>query len=361
MTQQFPRTLADLAKLIPGTTTGDNTTKIKGAAPLDEVVAGQITFIDQAERAEQAADSAAAAVLVPTGVSIVDKPTIEVTDVNHAFATLVAAFRPRSSAAPVGVAPSAVVSPMAQLASDVAIGPNATIGDGVSIGAGAVVHAGVNILAGCQIGAGVVIFPGATLYEDTVVGDHSIIHAGAVIGAYGFGYRPVDGEHQLSAQLGSVEIGQRVEVGANSTIDRGTYSATRIGDGTKIDNLVQVAHNCQIGKHNLLCSQVGIAGSTSTGDYVVMAGQVGVRDHVHIGKGARIGAMAGVSNDIAPGVVAFGAPAIPERDQKVLLASLAKLPSMRKEFKQIRRVVRELENQSQQSTDSSPSVIDPAA
>lgn len=361
MPQQDPRSLSELATLVAGVASGDSSTEILGASPLDEIAAGHITFIDQQERAGQAAESAAAAVLVPTGVSVGGKPMIEVADVNDAFATIVASFRPRSSAVPTGIAPSAVVSPTANLASDVAVGPNATIGDGVSIAAGSVVHAGVHILAGCQIGAGVVIYPGATLYEDTIVGDHSIVHAGAVIGAYGFGYRPVEGEHELSAQLGNVEIGKNVEVGANSTIDRGTYSATRIGDGTKIDNLVQIAHNCQIGKHNLLCSQVGIAGSTSTGDYVVMAGQVGVRDHVHIGEGARIGAMAGVSNDIAPGVVAFGAPAIPERDQKVLLASLAKLPSMRKEFKQMRKVVRELENQSHQRDDSGPAVVDPAA
>ncbi len=238
----------------------------------------------------------------------------------------------------------------------------ATIGDEVTIAAGTTIHSGAQVMAGCRIGENVTIFPGAVLYEDTVVGNDCLIHAGAVIGAFGFGYRQQEGQHQLSAQLGNVVIGDRVEVGANSTIDRGTYGSTRIGDGTKIDNLVQIAHNCQIGKHNLLCAQVGIAGSTSTGDYVVMAGQVGVRDHVHIGTGARIGAMAGVSNDIAPGVVAFGAPATPERDQKVLLASLAKLPEMRKQFKQVRKTLRELQAEAEMRRDrEQPSVIDPAA
>lgn len=360
MTERLPRTLAELATLVAGSATGAVGTAILGAAPLDEVSAEQITFIDQPERASQAAASPAAAVLLPKGLSCPGKPVIEVADVHAAFAKIVSLFRPvRRTTAP-GVSPAAYVSPTAKLACDVSVGPGATIGDDVIIGPGSVVHAGVHVMAGCQIGTGVTLFPGATLYENIVVGNHSIIHAGAVVGAYGFGYRQSEGRHELSAQLGNVVIGAHVEVGANSTIDRGTYSSTRIGDGTKIDNLVQIAHNCQIGKHNLLCAQVGIAGSTSTGDYVVMAGQVGVRDHVHIGTGARIGAMAGVSNDIAPGVVAFGAPAIPERDQKILLASLAKLPELRKEFKQMRKVVADLEARENQNG-SGPQAIQPAA
>ena len=161
--------------------------------------------------------------------------------------------------------------------------PFATIGDDVTIGAGSTIHSGVHIMAGSRIGEDVTIFPNAVLYENTVVGARCLIHAGAVLGAYGFGYEQVDGRHQLSAQLGNVELGADVEVGAGTTIDRGTYGPTVIGEGTKIDDQVMVAHNCRIGRHNMLCSQVGIAGSTTTGDYVVMAGQVGVRDHVNIG------------------------------------------------------------------------------
>ena len=156
-------------------------------------------------------------------------------------------------------------------------------------------------MAGSQIGQDVTIFPNAVLYEDTVVGPRCVIHANAVLGAYGFGYGFADGRHVLSAQLGNVVLGADVEIGAGTTIDRGTYGPTVIGEGTKIDDLVMVAHNCRIGRHNMLCSQVGIAGSTTTGDYVVMAGQVGVRDHVHIGTGAVLGAMAGVTNDVPDG------------------------------------------------------------
>jgi UDP-3-O-[3-hydroxymyristoyl] glucosamine N-acyltransferase len=140
-----------------------------------------------------------------------------------------------------------------------------------------------------------------------------------------------------------VRIGCDVEIGACTTIDRGTYGATSIGDGTKIDNLVQIAHNCRIGRHNLICSQVGIAGSTTLGDYVVIGGQAGVRDHVHIGSRAMLSAMAGITNDVPDGAVMLGIPATPEREQKLKLAALAKLPEMRQEFKALRRAVAALE------------------
>ena len=218
------------------------------------------------------------------------------------------------------------------LGPDVVVHPGATIGDDVTIGARTVIHSGVRLLNGCRIGSDVTIYPNAVLYEGTLVGNRVIVHAGAVIGAYGFGYETVEGLHKRSAQLGNVEIGDDVEIGANTTIDRGTYGPTRIGEGTKIDNLVMIAHNCAIGRHNLICSQVGIAGSCTTGDYVVMAGQVGLRDHLTIGNRAVLGAKAGVMNDIPDGAVFVGIPATPEREQRVKQAAWARLPEMRKEF-----------------------------
>src|SRR5204862_5130966 len=145
----------------------------------------------------------------------------------------------------------------------------------------------------CRLGDDVTLYPNAVLYDGTVLGDRVIVHGNAVLGADGFGYRFHDGRHVKVPQLGHVEVGDDVEIGACTTIDRGTFQATRIGAGTKIDNLVQVGHNCQIGQHNILVSQVGIAGSTTTGNYVVMAGQVGVADHLHIGDGASLGAQSG--------------------------------------------------------------------
>jgi UDP-3-O-[3-hydroxymyristoyl] glucosamine N-acyltransferase len=205
-------------------------------------------------------------------------------------------------------------------------------------------------MSGSQIGEQVTIFPNTVLYENTVVGSRSIIHANVVLGAYGFGYGFSGGKHVLSAQLGNVIVESDVEIGAGTTIDRGTYGPTFIGEGTKIDNLVMVAHNCRIGRHNMLCSQVGIAGSTTTGDYVVMAGQVGVRDHVHIGHRAVLGAMAGVTNDVPEGSRMIGIPATPERDQKIKQAAFSKLPEMRRQLKQLQRTVDALLSESTAET-----------
>ncbi|MGH7138737.1 MAG: UDP-3-O-(3-hydroxymyristoyl)glucosamine N-acyltransferase, partial [Pirellulales bacterium] len=229
------------------------------------------------------------------------------------------------------------------LAHDVDVYPGATIGDDVAIGAGSTIHAGARIMAGCQIGELVTIFPNAVLYENTIVGPRSVIHAGAVLGAYGFGYVSSGGKHQLSAQLGYVEVGAEVEIGACTTIDRGTYGPTVIGEGTKIDNLVMIGHNCRIGRHNMLCSQVGIAGSTTTGDYVIMAGQAGVRDHVSIGDRAVLGAKAGVPNDVPADTMVFGIPARPEREQKLIFAAIARLPELRRQVKALVAAVARLE------------------
>ncbi|MEM9186985.1 MAG: UDP-3-O-(3-hydroxymyristoyl)glucosamine N-acyltransferase [Planctomycetota bacterium] len=338
-------TLAELAALVGGTTQGDNGQKLSGAGPIGDVSAGQITLIDHADRLPLLAKCSAAAVVMPDQLEVAGLPSIVVADVHQAFATIVAYFHPPRVAEPVGRHPRATIAPSAKFAKSAQVHAGAFIGDDVVLGERTTVHAGAVVMAGCQLGDDVTVFPNATLYEETVVGDRCLIHAGAVLGAYGFGYSQQDGRHKLAAQLGTVELGDDVEVGAGATIDRGVYGPTRIGEGTKVDNLTQVAHNCQIGRHNLICSQVGIAGSTTTGDYVVMAGQAGVRDHVHIGDGAQLGAMCGVSNDVAAGQSVLGAPAVPVRDQKLRFAAIAKLPEMRKEFKALRKQVAELEKQ----------------
>jgi UDP-3-O-[3-hydroxymyristoyl] glucosamine N-acyltransferase len=239
---------------------------------------------------------------------------------------------------------------LAQLAPDVDVHPLALIGDDVVIGAGSTIHSGARIMAGCVIGSNVTIFPNVVLYEETRIGDRSILHAGAVIGAYGFGYSENEGRHELSSQLGNVEIGSDVEIGACATIDRGTYGSTFIGAGTKIDNLVQIGHNCRLGEHNLICSQVGIAGSTTTGDNVVMAGQVGVRDNVHIGTGAVLCSKAGIPNDVAEGQVMLGAPATPIREQKIQMVVISKLPEMRRQFRAMQRQFAEFMEQAEDNS-----------
>ena len=337
-------TLGELAARIGGTlATGDASLPISAAATLDTATPLDVTLVDAPDKLHLLARSQAAAAIVPTGSGPLDRPTIEVADVHAAFAAAIMLFRPPRTAARTGVSPQAAVDPSARIAADVDVHPFATIAADVELGPGVTIHSGARILAGCRIGAGSIVFPNAVLYENTVVGERCIVHAGAVLGGYGFGYKAGATGYALSAQLGWVELADDVEIGAAATIDRGTYGATSIGAGTKIDNLVMIAHNCRIGRHNMICSQVGVAGSTTTGDWVVMAGQVGVRDHVHIGDKAVLGARSGISNDIEAGHIVLGEPAIDLRDRKLQLAAISKLPEMRRELKQLTARVAGLE------------------
>lgn len=336
-------TLAQLAELVHGEVAGDPALLIRGAnVPLHAQV-GEITLVDRVERLRLLADSRASAVVVPRDVRVDSLPAIHVDDVHHAFAAIVVQFRPARTRPRIGISPAAHVSPTARIAADVDIYPGTVIEDDVEIAPGTTIYPHVHIMAGSRIAENVTVFSGAVLYDGTIVGPRVIIHAHAVIGCYGFGYAMAAGKYQRAAQLGYVEIAADVEIGAGTTIDRGAYGPTVIGEGTKIDNQVQIAHNCQIGRHNLLCSQVGIAGSTTTGDYVVMAGQVGVRDHVHVGERAVLGAKAGVSNDVPPKAMFFGCPATTERHQKLLMAAQSKLPEMRRELRALARTVEQLQ------------------
>ena len=344
--------LAQLAELVGGQLRGDSETEISEAATLSLVGPGQITLADSSERTAGLAQSSAAAAVVTADVECDSMPTIVVNDVHEAFSKIVEHFRPRRPKRSPGRSEQAIISESAQLAADVDVHPLAVIGDDVVIGAGSTIHSGARILAGCVIGRDVTVFPNVVMYEETRIGDRSIIHACAVIGAYGFGYSQNEGRHELSSQLGNVEVSNDVEIGACATIDRGTYGSTFIGAGTKIDNLVMIAHNCRLGEHNLICSQVGIAGSTTTGDNVVMAGQVGVRDNVHIGTGAVLCSKAGVPNDVPEGQMVLGSPAAPLRQQKLQMAAISKLPEMRRQFRAMQRQFAEFLEQAKDDSSS---------
>jgi UDP-3-O-[3-hydroxymyristoyl] glucosamine N-acyltransferase len=334
-------TLGELASLVEGRVVGDGSVEVLGAATLLDAGPGDITFVDRDEKAEKLAATHARAAVIPIGFATdrLTMPAIAVADVHQAFTRIVQHFRPARSNGRVGISPRAIVSPSARIAEDVDIHAGATIGDDVVLGRGATIHCGSHVMAGCRLAEGVTLYPSVVLYENTVIGARTVIHGGCVIGSHGFGYRFVDGQHRPCAQLGNVEIGADVEIGALTTIDRGTYGPTKVGDGTKIDNLVMIAHNCHIGRHNMICSQVGIAGSSSTGDHVVMAGQVGVRDHVHIGAGAVLGAMSGITNDVPAQARMLGTPASPEREQKARFAAIAKLPELRKRVAALERML----------------------
>ena len=329
--------------------------KITSASTLETATGGAITLVDSIERLPSLTKSAAAAAIVPTGAGPQDRPTIEVSDVHQAFAIIIQHFRPQRTQRRLGVSPQAAIDPSARLAGNVEVLPLAFVGPDVELAEGVVLHPGVRIGAGCKIGAGTTIFSNAVLYDDTVVGKDCIIHSNAVLGAFGFGYKPDAAGLILSSQLGWVELGDHVEVGAGTTIDRGTYGPTIIGSGTKIDNLVMIAHNCRIGQHNMICSQVGVAGSTSTGEWVIMAGQCGLRDHIHIGDGAVLGARSGVSNDVPAKHTVLGEPAIDLKQRKLQLASMSKLPEMRKQVKRLLKRVEELEQGARSSSEESSS------
>ena len=332
-------TLKQAAEIVDGKLSGSEHIVVRGTGTISSAREGEVTFADSAKALQKLEHSAAEVVLVPLDLEPEDRAYIQVEDVRETFAKLVAVFRPQRQFARTGISAAASVAATAKIANDVDVHAGAYIGEDVVIGEGTTIHANVTVMDGCQIAENVTIFPGAVLYEDTIVGARCILHANVVVGAYGFGYDTVDGAHQLGAQMGYVELEADVELGAATTVDRGSYGATTIGAGTKIDNQVQVAHNCRIGRHNILCAQVGIAGSSSTGDYVVMAGQVGIPDHCHIGDQVTIGAKSGVMRDVPSGQTMLGIPATPERMQMQLLAAVQRLPEMRKQVRAMQRVV----------------------
>ncbi len=242
-----------------------------------------------------------------------------------------------------GIDPSVRLHPTAQIAQDVYVGPHVSIGPNSQIGAGCRIHAGVRVMDGCRISESCELFPNAVLYPGTILGKRVTIHAGAVLGGYGFGYRTVAGRHERTSQLGWVEIADDVEIGCCTTIDRGTYGPTRIGIGTKLDNQVQIGHNVHLGQHNLLCAQVGIAGSSSTGDYVVLGGQVGVRDHVHLADHSSAAAQSGIARNLEPRESIMGTPALPIREAMQIWITSQRLPEMKKQLAELTATLAKLQ------------------
>ncbi len=330
-------TVKQLADLVHGQVHGDGDLVISAARPLQEAAAGDITYIDGDKHLMQLHASPAAAAVAPPSVPLNGKTLIRVNDPMAAFVSIVRHLHGRPELPVLGIDPRAFVHPSVKHGMELSVHPFACVEAGTVLGDRCRIHSGVVIGRDCRIGNDVTIYPNAVLYDGTHIGDRAIIHANVVLGADGFGYRFQEGKHVKVPQQGYVDIGMDVEIGACTTIDRGTFGATAIGPGTKIDNLVQIGHNCQIGKHNIFVSQLGMAGSCSTGSYVVIAGQVGVADHVHIGDGAIIGAKAGVVKDIPAGQKTLGAPATPEREQKRILMSLEHLPEMRKDLRKIKQ------------------------
>jgi len=232
---------------------------------------------------------------------------------------------------------SAVIADDIHYEGEVSIGPNVVVGSGCTLGKGVIIAEGCSIAGNVTIGAGTMLYPRVSIYEDSVIGKNCIIHSGVVIGADGFGFMLMNGIQQKIPQVGNVIIGDGVEIGANSCIDRATLGSTKIGNGTKIDDLVMIVHNCIIGEHSILCSQVGLAGSTVVGDYVYLAGQVGAAGHLTIGSRAMIGAQSGVVNNIPEDARYFGSPAMDANLTKRIMATQKHLPDMYRAFMKARK------------------------
>lgn len=336
-------TVRQLADWVGGQVVGDPATPLRNPAALGDAEPGDFSFVTDGEKNLKAwAGSKASAAFVPPNFPADPRPVIQVADPLAAFIRVVLQLR-GDRAEPREVHPTAVVHPTARLGPNTRVGPNAVVGEGTVLGANATVHAGAVVGRFCTVGDDFTLHPNATLYDDCRIGHRVTVHSGAVIGADGFGYRLVKGRHEKIPQVGWVELEDDVEIGANTTVDRGAVGVTRVGTGTKIDNLVMVAHNCRLGRHNILVGQVGLAGSCTSGDYVVMAGQVGTADHVHIGDRAVLGAKCGVLSDIPPDTEVLGAPAMPRRDFLRMVVSMQKVGEMRDELRQLKKRVQALE------------------
>jgi UDP-3-O-[3-hydroxymyristoyl] glucosamine N-acyltransferase len=308
---------------------GDGAIEIDAVRGLEEAGARDLSFVAHERYLPRLQASAAGAVILAEGWPAVDRPALRTPNPILAFARALALLHPPPAPAP-GIHPTAVVGPDARVAPDASVGPLTVLGPGAEIGPGTVLDAHVSVGAGVRIGRDCRIFAQVVLRDGVVVGDRVIVHSGTVIGADGFGYARDGQRHVKIPQIGRVVIEDDVEIGANVAIDRATLGETRIGRGTKIDNLVQIAHNVSVGSDAVIVAQVGIAGSSRIGSRVTLAGQVGVVDHVEIGDDVIVGAQAGVTKDIPSGSVVLGSPAIPHGEFKRQLAATARLPELRK-------------------------------
>jgi len=324
-------TTAEIAKQLAGEVLGDANTPLTGFANADAAKAGDLTFAENAEYFAAAEASAATAIIAGKDATSTKKVIIRVTNPRVAFAKALAIFFPEPKFTP-GIHPSAVIAQSAQIDPSAHIGPHCAIGERVKIGANVVLQSGNFVGDDSALGDGTNLFPNVTIYSSSQIGKRVRIHSGTVIGSDGFGYVFDMGFHRKVPQIGNVVIGDDVEIGSNSSVDRGALGSTLIGKGTKIDNLVQVAHNVEIGEHCILCSQVGIAGSAKVGHYVVMAGQVGIAGHLKIGNKVTIGSKAGVMHNIPDGEMWLGTPAQPDKQAKRVMIALQRLPDL---FKKI--------------------------
>jgi UDP-3-O-[3-hydroxymyristoyl] glucosamine N-acyltransferase len=331
-------TILSLAEKVGGALAGeqvDPKRQILGVNDLKSAQRDQISFLANPKYEPLARSSHAGVILVSDKGAEFPFPQIRVPSPSRAFEQVCAIFAPAPVTFAHGTHPTAVIAPDVILGEGVSIQPHVTIEAGVTIGAGTVIGAGTYVGAESKIGQGTLIYPNVVLRERSIIGNRVIIQPGAIIGSDGFGYEFSQGKHVKIAQIGYVQLDDDVEIGANTTIDRGRFGRTHIGQGTKIDNLVQIAHNVTIGPHCIIVAQTGISGSTTLGKYVTLAGQVGAVGHITIGDKATVTAQSGVSKDVPPGVVVAGHHAIPLRESLKQEALVRRLPELLKRIQEL--------------------------
>jgi UDP-3-O-[3-hydroxymyristoyl] glucosamine N-acyltransferase len=335
-------TTGQIAAFIKGTLLGSPDCALTGVAGLTEASTADISFVADEAAVKDAKASRAAALLVPRrldGLSciqiVVANPTLAIAQVVEEF------FISRRTA--LGIGQFVLRGKDVTIGNGVSIWPFVTLRDGVSIGHHTTLYPGVFVGEGSAIGENCLLYPNVTIREGVTIGNRVIIHAGTVVGSDGFGYVQEGGRHRKIPQIGTVVIEDDVELGANVTVDRATFGKTIIRRGTKVDNLVQIAHNVEIGEHNILVSQVGIAGSSKTGHHVMIGGQAGISDHVTIGDLAMIAARSGLNRDVPTKEIVAGTPALPRLDWLKAMAIVAKLPELRQQLRDMEDRLKALE------------------
>jgi UDP-3-O-[3-hydroxymyristoyl] glucosamine N-acyltransferase len=337
--------LGDVARHLGGEIAGDPDIDIRGAAGIHDAGEGELTFLADRKLIEPCAGSRASGVVVKQFVPELGKPQIIVANPLYAFAKLLELFHVKP-ALPTGISGSAFVSPQATIGKDVSVHAFAYVSGGAVLGDRTTIHPGAFIGADSVVGEECVIYPNVTVREGVIIGNRVIIHAGSVLGSDGFGYVFDGGRHYKIPQVGTVVIGDDVEIGANVTIDRATTGKTSIGKGTKIDNLVQVGHNVRIGEHSIIVAQVGIGGSTEIGSHVVLGGQVGIADHAILDDGCMVGAKGGVMGHLPKGIYS-GAPVIPHREWLKASALFARLPELHKRIRELEEKLSGMEKEAE--------------
>jgi UDP-3-O-[3-hydroxymyristoyl] glucosamine N-acyltransferase len=332
---------SDIARAVDGMLEGGADPEITGAAPLDRAGPADLSLLAAPRYTAEAADTKAGAVLVPATLANRlrrDTARILVPDPHRALAVLLPLLYPPDRTNP-GIHATASIADEVELGADITVGAYAVIGAGSRIGARSVISAHVVVGRRCRIGDDAYLHPHVTLYDGTEIGERSILHSGVRLGVDGFGYSSSSAGHVKVPHVGRCIVGDDVEIGANTTVDRGSIGDTIIGNGCKIDNLVQVGHNVRLGEHCIVVSQAGISGSTRTGRFVTLGGQAGIKGHLTIGDGATVAAQAGVFGDVPAGATYSGYPARPHKESLRAQASVFRLPALSRRLLQLERII----------------------